>query len=53
MFWAWGWTPKAPLQEALRHAVTSNRARMDPMSYWRLGFTRGQGAQISPLRRFL
>lgn len=53
MFWAWGWTPKAPLQEALRHAVTSNRARMDPMSYWRLGFRRDQGAQISPLRRFL
>ena len=53
MFWAWGWTPKAPLQEALRHAVTSNRARMDPMSYWRLGFTRDQGAQVIPLRRFL
>ena len=53
MFSAWGWTPKAPLQEALRHAVTSNRARIDPMSYWRLGFTRDQGAQVSPLRRFL
>lgn len=53
MFWAWGWTPKAPLQEALRHAVTSSRARMDPMSYWRLGFRNDQGARISPLRRFI
>ena len=53
MFWAWGWTPKAPLQEALRRAVTSTRARMDPMSYWRLGFTNDQGARISPLRRFI
>jgi len=53
MFWAWGWTPKAPLQEALRRAATSNRARMDPMSYWRLGFRSDQGARISPLRRFI
>ena len=53
MFWAWGWTPKAPLQEALRRAVTSNRARMDPMSYWRLGFRNDRGARISPLRRFI
>jgi len=53
MFWAWGWTPKAPLQEALRRAATSNRARMDPMSYWRLGFRNDQGTRISPLRRFI
>jgi hypothetical protein len=53
MFWAWGWTPKAPLQEALRRAVTSSRARMDPMSFWRLGFRNDRGARMSPVRRFL
>ncbi|TQJ49199.1 hypothetical protein [Phycicoccus sp. SLBN-51] len=52
MFWAWGWTPKAGLQEALRRAVVANRARMDPMSCWRLGFT-NEGARVSPLRRLL
>lgn len=52
MFWAWGWTPKAGLQEALRRAVVANRARMDPMSCWRLGFTK-EGARVSPLRRLL
>jgi hypothetical protein len=53
MFWAWGWTPKTPLQEALRRAVTASGARMDPMSFWRLGFTNDRGARISPVRRFL
>ena len=53
MFWAWGWTPKSPLQEALRSAVTASRARMDPLSFWRLGFTNDRGARISPARRFL
>ena len=53
MFWAWGWSPKAPLQEVLRKAATASRARMDPMTYWRLGFKNDQGARISPLRRIM
>lgn len=53
MFWAWGWTPKAALQRVLRRAVTSGHARMDPMSYWRLGFRNDQGARVSPVRRFI
>jgi hypothetical protein len=53
MFGAWGWTPKAPLQTALRLGISAGRATMDPMTYLRLGFKNVQGAQISPLRRFL
>jgi hypothetical protein len=53
MFGAWGWTPKAPLQAALRTAVSEGHAQMDPMTFCRLGFTSVQGARISPLRRFL
>jgi hypothetical protein len=53
MFGAWGWTPKAPLRTALRLGVSAGHARMDPMTYLRLGFKNVQGAQISPLRRFL
>jgi hypothetical protein len=53
MFGAWGWTPKSPLQTVLRRAVSDGHARMDPMTYWRLGFQNTQGAQISPLRRFI
>jgi hypothetical protein len=53
MFGVWGWTPKAPLQTVLRRAVSDGHARMDPMTYWRLGFQNAQGAQISPLRRFI
>ncbi|MDX6358034.1 MAG: hypothetical protein QOH37_1088 [Nocardioidaceae bacterium] len=53
MFGAWGWTPKAALQTALRLGISEGHARMDPMTYWRLGFKNVQGAQLSPLRRFL
>jgi hypothetical protein len=53
MFGAWGWVPKAPLQAALRRAVSDGHARMDPMTFWRLGFQNVQGARISPLRRFI
>jgi hypothetical protein len=53
LFGAWGWTPKAPLQSALRLGVSEGHAKMDPMTYWRLGFKNAQGARISPLRRFL
>jgi len=53
MFGVWGWTPKAELQAMLRHAVSTSRARMDPMTWWRLGFRNDQGARISPLRRLV
>jgi hypothetical protein len=53
MFGAWGWTPRAPLQTALRLGISEGHARMDAMTYWRLGFKNVQGARISPLRRFL
>jgi hypothetical protein len=53
MFPAWGWSPKAPLQAVLRDAVVASHARMDPMTWVRLGFRRDQGARISWLRRFI
>jgi hypothetical protein len=53
MFGAWGWTPKAELRAVLRRAVTTSHARMDPMTWWRLGFRRDQGVRISLLRRIL
>ncbi len=53
MFGTWGWSPKGPLQEVLRRAVATSHARMDPMTWWRLGFRNDQGARISPLRRIL
>lgn len=53
MFLAWGWSPKAPLQAALRNAVAASHARMDPMTWWRFGFRNGQGARTSVLRRFV
>ena len=53
MFWAWGWSPKALLQSVLRDAVVASRARIDPMTWWRLGFSPGRGARISRVRRFI
>ena len=53
MFLAWGWSPKSALQAVLRDAVASSHARMDPMTWWRLGFRNDQGARISLLRRFV
>ncbi|HEY3528782.1 MAG TPA: hypothetical protein VGK78_06490 [Nocardioides sp.] len=53
MFGVWGWTPKAELQTVLRRAVTTSHARMDPMTWWRLGFRNDQGARISLLRRIM
>ena len=53
MFWAWGWSPKAPLQAVLRQAISDTHARMDPMTWWRLGFVQGHGARISWVRRFI
>jgi hypothetical protein len=53
MFGAWGWSPKAPLQEVLRAAVATSHARMDPMTWWRLGFRNDQGVRISPWRRII
>jgi hypothetical protein len=53
MFGVWGWTPKAELRSMLRQAVVTSRARMDPMTWWRLGFRHDQGARISPLRRLV
>jgi hypothetical protein len=53
MFGAWGWTPREPIRVALRLGISSGRARMDPMTYCRLGFKNVQGVRISPLRRFL
>jgi len=53
MFGVWGWTPKSELQRVLRRAVSASRARMDPMTWWRLGFRNDQGARISLLRRVL
>jgi hypothetical protein len=53
MFGVWGWTPREQLQIVLRRAVTSSHARMDPMTWWRLGFRNEQGARISTLRRIL
>ena len=53
MFLAWGWSPKAPLQAALRDDLAASHARMDPMTWWRFGFRNDQGARISLLRRFV
>lgn len=53
MFPAWGWSPKTPLQAVLRTAVTVSHARMDPMTWWRLGFRNDQGARISWMRRLM
>jgi hypothetical protein len=53
MFIAWGWSPKAPLRAALRQAISATHAKMDPMTWWRLGFRNDQGARISVLRRFI
>jgi hypothetical protein len=50
---AWGWTPKAPLQAALRTAVSEGHARMDPLTFRRLGFSNVQGARIGRRRRVL
>ncbi|WP_344042356.1 hypothetical protein [Nocardioides panacihumi] len=53
MFGAWGWTPKREFQAVLRRAVADSHARMDPMTWWRLGFRNDQGVRVSPLRRFI
>jgi hypothetical protein len=53
MFGVWGWTPKDALRTELRRAVTTAHARMDPMTWWRLGFRNDQGARISLLRRII
>ena len=53
MFPAWGWSPRTPFQAVLRNAVVASHARMDPMTWARLGFRRDQGAQISWIRRFI
>lgn len=53
MFGAWGWTPKEPLQALLRRGISDGHARMDPLTFLRLGFKSVQGTRISPLRRFL
>jgi len=53
MFPAWGWSPKTSLQELLRNAVVASRARMDPMTWVRLGFRNDRGHRISWVRRFI
>ena len=53
MFPAWGWSPKTPLQAVLRNAVIASHARMDPMTWARLGFHNDQGAWIGWIRRFI
>jgi hypothetical protein len=53
MFPAWGWSPKTPLQAVLRNAVIASHARMDPMTWARLGFRNDQGDRISWMRRFI
>jgi len=53
MFPAWGWSPRTPLQAVLRDAVIASHARMDPMTWARLGFRNDQGDRISWIRRFI
>jgi len=53
MFGAWGWTPRREFRTLLRQAVVDCHARMDPMTWWRLGFGNDQGARVSPIRRLI
>lgn len=53
MFGAWGWIPKREFQTILRRAVVENHVRVDPMTWWRLGFRNDRGARVSFVRRFI
>ena len=50
---AWGWEDRRTLQALLREAVKSSHAKMDPLSFWRLGFNPSGPGQVSRWRRVL
>ena len=50
---AWGWEDRKTLMELLRHAVLRSHAKMDPLTFWRLGFKPSGNHQVSRLRRWL
>ena len=51
--WAWGWEDKKALTALLRHAVLASHAKMDPLTFWRLGFKPSGPGQVNRWRRFL
>lgn len=50
---AWGWEDWPSLQAVLRHGVERSQARMDPLTFWRLGLKPSTPGQISRWRRVL
>ena len=50
---AWGWEDKKALMTLLRQAVLISHAKMDPLTFWRLGFKPSGNRQVSRWRRLL
>lgn len=50
---AWGWEDKTALMTQLRGAVLMSHAKMDPLTFWRLGFKPSGSRQVSRWRRFM
>jgi hypothetical protein len=53
LMWVWGWEDKNALMALLRRAVLASHAKMDPLSFWRLGFKPSGPGQVNRWRRFL
>lgn len=51
--WAWGWEDRGLLMEHLREGVLESHAKMDPLTFWRLGFKQSGNRTVSRWRRFI